>query len=115
MANALLLARRSLAEIAVRLVDGVESVLLLRASGAVARLTIDGAPGDIVSLLPFGADAEGVRTEGLEYPLHDETLFLGEARGVSNVMSGVRASVSLAAGRLLVIQNRIGYRDENQI
>jgi thiamine pyrophosphokinase len=107
LANVLLLARRSLEGFAVRLVDGSETVRLLSALGARATLVIDGAPGDLVSLLPLGTDAEGVRTGNLLYPLHDETLFLGEARGISNVMSGSRAEVSLARGRLLVIQNRM--------
>ena len=45
-----------------------------------------GAPGSTVSLLPFGGDADGVTTDGLVYPLADESLALGSARGVSNVI-----------------------------
>src|SRR5690606_14639559 len=47
---------------------------------------LDGAPGDTVSLIPLAGDARGIRTEALEYPLHGETLVMGAARGVSNVM-----------------------------
>ncbi len=103
LANVLLLARRSLAGADACLADGGETVRLLAADGEVARLAIEGAAGDLLSLLPLGADAAGVTTAGLLYPLHDETLHLGEARGVSNVLTGGRAQVSLRRGCLLVI------------
>jgi thiamine pyrophosphokinase len=59
-----------------------------------------------VSLIPFGGDAHGIRTQGLEYPLNDESLFFGPARGVSNVLLGVEARVSLRSGMLLCIQTK---------
>ena len=55
---------------------------------------LDGDPGSTVSLLPFGGDVEGVTTEGLVYPLADEPLALGSARGVSNVIARRRARQS---------------------
>ena len=39
--------------------------------------TLAGAPGELVSLLPLHGAAEGVTTEGLEYPLRGETLPAG--------------------------------------
>ncbi|MFH1474738.1 MAG: thiamine diphosphokinase, partial [Chloroflexota bacterium] len=65
------------------------------------------APGDLVSLFPFGADAAGVTTDGLAYPLREEPLRFGPARGLSNVRSGPEASVSLRAGRLLIVESRL--------
>jgi thiamine pyrophosphokinase len=64
---------------------------------------VEGAPGDTLSLLPIGGDATGIRTEGLYYPLRDETLGFGPARGMSNVLTQARARVSLRAGLLLAI------------
>lgn len=64
-----------------------------------------GTPGCTVSLLPIGGDAAGITTTGLQYPLRDETLKFGPARGVSNVMLGERASVFVREGRLLLITN----------
>ena len=72
-----------------------------------ATTDLDGRPGDLVSLFPFGADAEGVDTDGLAYPLRDEPLAVGPARGLSNVRSGPRARVALRAGRLLVVETHI--------
>ena len=76
-----------------------------------ARLTVahtearlHGRVGDLCSLLPVGGAAEGVRTEGLQYPLLDETLTPGSTRGVSNVFVSDEATVRLARGCVLAIQ-----------
>lgn len=108
LANVLLLAHPSLAGLAVSMADGPETVRLLGEGAAHAAFSIKGARDDLVSLLPLGADVEGVRTAGLRYPLRGETLHLGAARGVSNVMSEDRAEVSLTRGRLLVTHYRMG-------
>ena len=68
---------------------------------------LDGLPGDVVSLLPFGAAAEGVTTSGLLYPLRGETLPPGPARGLSNVRTSPTARVSLRAGGLLIVETRM--------
>jgi thiamine pyrophosphokinase len=64
---------------------------------------IEGAQGDTVSLIPLSGPARGVRTEQLYYPLNDEDLFFGPARGVSNLMAGAQARVTLRDGVLLVV------------
>jgi thiamine pyrophosphokinase len=93
----------------VELLDGTTRVRLLRApatSGAVGFCPLDGAIGDLVSLLPLGGPALGVTTVGLLYPLHDETLTPGPARGLSNVRVKADANVMIRHGRLLVIETR---------
>lgn len=116
LANVLLLARPDLAGPRVVLADGAETIRLLRgpagADAAPARLMLVGAPGDLVSLLPLGGDAEGVSTRGLRYPLHDETLFWGRGRGVSNVLDARQAEVSLRRGLLLVCQISVHVTDD---
>ncbi len=107
LANVLLLARPDLIDQPVTLVDGPEIVRLLRGPTAArdpAQLTLTGMPGDLVSLLPLGGDARGVSTRGLRYPLEDETLVAGSARGVSNVLTLHQAEIVLRHGRLLVLQ-----------
>ena len=104
LANVLLLARPELAELDVMLAAGRETIRLMRGDGSAGpRLEVAGSPGDLLSLLPLGQDASGITTEGLQYPLHDETLFLGQARGVSNVFTGSRAVITLHRGLLLVL------------
>lgn len=68
-----------------------------------AALRVEPGIGALVSLLPVGASAEGVHTNGLRYPLHGETLTLGTTRGVSNVADDVAVEVSLDRGSLLVV------------
>ncbi len=108
LANVLLLARADLAERDVVIVDGGTSLRLLRGG---ARLDLAGRPGDLLSLLPLGGPAEGVTTEALRYPLHGETLALGQARGMSNVFLADKVSISLAAGCLLVCHSRQAGHD----
>jgi thiamine pyrophosphokinase len=65
--------------------------------------TLKGEPGALVSLLALHGPAEGVRTEGLVYPLVGETLEAGSSRGVSNVFADATAQVSLEQGVLLAV------------
>lgn len=67
---------------------------------------ISGAPGDTVSLLAWGKPAEGVTTQNLQYPLNGETLSPHRTRGVSNVMTAEKASVSLTGGLLLCVHTK---------
>jgi thiamine pyrophosphokinase len=103
LANVLLLADRTWPATLVDLsiVRGGTQLRSLRGPG---RLELRGAVGDLVSLLPLAGDADGVRTGGLRYPVDGEPLRFGRSRGLSNVVEGARASVSLERGTLLVIE-----------
>ncbi|HEX9550640.1 MAG TPA: thiamine diphosphokinase [Candidatus Limnocylindrales bacterium] len=106
LANIQLLAHPAAAGVMVQLLDPLARVRLLAASGdepGGVRLGLSGRPGEVVSLLPLG-DVVGVTTEGLRYPLRDEDLPAGPARGLSNVREGPTASVTLRRGRLLVVE-----------
>jgi len=61
--------------------------------------------GTLVSLVPL-ADCTGVTATGLEYPLAAEDLPFGSGRGISNVMLGHTARVSIETGVLAVILAR---------
>jgi thiamine pyrophosphokinase len=65
---------------------------------------LEGAPGELVTLLAANGRAEGVRTEGLAYPLQVETLEPGSSRGVSNVFEAGTARVAVDRGVLLAIR-----------
>jgi thiamine pyrophosphokinase len=71
-----------------------------------AALTINGAPGDLVSLLPLGGDATGLVLSGCRYPLDGETLRSGFSRGLSNELTAASAQLKLTAGRLLLIHHQ---------
>ncbi len=107
LANIMLLAMPELATIPTRIYDGVSWLSLVR-----GQATICGAAGDLVSLIPIGGDAHGVRTEGLAYPLRGETLRFGPARGISNVLTGREASVSAQAGLLVLVHTPLAALGE---
>jgi thiamine pyrophosphokinase len=65
---------------------------------------LEAEPGELVSLLALHGPAEGVTTEGLAYPLRDETLLPGSSRGVSNVFTLSEARVAVARGVLVAVR-----------
>lgn len=67
------------------------------------RVELAGSPDDLVTLLPVGGPARGVRTDGLRYPLRGETLEPGSTRGVSNVLVATNATVDVESGTLLAM------------
>jgi thiamine pyrophosphokinase len=110
LANLLLLAdstwRHELEDL--RIVRGLTTV---RAGGGGDRIALEGAVGSLVTLLPVGGDAEGVRTAGLRFPLSGERLPLGRSRGLSNEVVSSPASVSLERGQLLIIETQVAGGD----
>ena len=108
LANVSLLALAELVGRRAALLDAGSRITLVRApgaGGAPVRRDLAGRIGDIVSLLPLGQGVEGVTTGGLAYPLVDEPLPAGPARGLSNVRTAVDASVTVRAGLLLVVES----------
>ena len=99
LGNVYLLALAVLAGRDVRLVSGRQTTWL--ASPGETR--IEGQPGDTLSLLPLKGDVQGITTDGLEYPLHAESLHIGPARGISNVLTGNTARVQFSEGVLLLV------------
>lgn len=65
---------------------------------------LEGRTGETLSLLALHGPAIGVTTNGLVYPLADETLEPGSSRGVSNVFASEKAHVQLRHGVLLVVR-----------
>lgn len=100
IANILLPVNDDLSGIRMRMIDGAQEVTLMRDED---QLILNGQAGDILSLIPFGGDALGVTTQGLEYALDSETLYFGATRGISNVLLNKTVTIELKAGYLLCI------------
>jgi thiamine pyrophosphokinase len=98
LANALLLAAPVFADLRIRARIGDAEITVVR-----DRAELTAAPGALCSLLPVGGPADGVRTEGLRFPLARETLLPGSTRGVSNEFVAATATVSLERGVLLAV------------
>ena len=108
IANIGLLAMPDLVGVGAILLDARSRIVLVRAPGADGRpvqCALPGRVGDIVSLLPLGPGVTGVTTAGLAYPLVDEPLPAGPARGLSNIRTAPDAGVTLGGGLLLVVES----------
>jgi thiamine pyrophosphokinase len=101
LGNLALLSDLRLLTFDLRLDDGVEETFFCR-----DQAEVHGRSGDIVSLIPWGAPVEGVRTEGLRWPLSDETLYPYKTRGISNELMGETATVQIRSGLLLIVHRR---------
>lgn len=100
LANLLLPATAALESVRISLVDGPQQIFLVRPE---EPRQVSGRPGDTVSLVPLGGDAHGISTQGLEYPLDQGSLVFGSTRGISNVLQGEAARVSLKEGVLMCV------------
>lgn len=106
LANVLLLAHPAIAGVPAELLDPSSRISLVRApdaTGVPVRRPLPGPLCALVSFIPLG-DVAGVTTEGLAYPLRDEALDAGPARGVSNVRTSADAAVTVGRGLLLVVE-----------
>lgn len=103
LGNIALLSDPRLAALDVRLDDGLEEAFFCRGQSELRGGTV----GDIVSLIPWGGAVVSVRTEGLKWPLNNETLYPEKTRGISNELLGTSALVSLSSGLLFIVHRRV--------
>ena len=68
------------------------------------QLSIEGEVGDYISILPLTLRVEGVTLQGLEYPLKDATIEMGQTIGISNRLAQQRAVITIKQGMILVIK-----------
>ncbi len=98
LTNLLLPAAPAFSKASIRLIDDNQEICLVSPERSLA---LNGQPGDTVSLIPVGGDACDITTQGLEYPLRQETLYFGASRGVSNVLLAEQAYITLEKGLLI--------------
>lgn len=106
LANLLLLALPELANRRAALFTGSSFITLVR-----EYAEVEGSLGDLLSLIPLAGDALGVCTAGLEYPLRNEALRFGPARGISNVLLAGKAQVWLSSGLLWMVHTPREWQD----
>jgi thiamine pyrophosphokinase len=101
LGNLALLTQPRFSTFDIRLDDGLEEAFFTRHDSL-----IQGAAGDLVSLIPWGGDVYGVVTSGLRWPLQDEVLLSYKTRGLSNELLAETASITLKSGLLLIVHRR---------
>ncbi len=83
--------------------DGRTNVAVCRSGRAII---VHGRAGDRVSIIPGMVKATGVSTAGLRWTLENESLSAGSSRGISNIMIGERAVITVDSGIVLAIHER---------
>jgi thiamine pyrophosphokinase len=109
LANLLLLARPEWASTTLRVIEGNQTIWPVRAG---QKTTIEGTPGDLLSLLPLTPLVTGVTLEGVEWPLKEATLSFGSTLTISNVLTRLTARLKIAEGLVFVIHQSITRTEE---
>lgn len=99
LANLSLLSMGSKAGIDTRLIDEYCEVFIGN-----DKISFTEAVGQTISLFAYPVRAEGITLQGFQYPLNEESLDVDNSRGISNVITATPATISLAAGNLLIIR-----------
>lgn len=83
-----------------RIVDEHNEIFIIK-----GEKRVQGRPGCIISLIPFGGRAEGLKSKGLYYPLPD-FMDIYKPCGVSNVFTEEEAWIVVEKGMLLAVMAR---------
>lgn len=65
--------------------------------------SVENKEGFTVSLIPLTESIDGITTYGLDYPLNDESLYFGETRGISNVITESPAGYTANSGEGIIV------------
>lgn len=105
LANILLLTREEWADLQFTVINGAETIYLLRENDV---QTIDGNLGDIVSLISMTPSVSVIQTSGLRWPLMAVEIIFGTTLGVSNEMTEKSCQIEIGSGCLLIIHTKTG-------
>ena len=100
LANLMLLTRPEWMPARVRAIVGNEVAWPVHSGQAV---TVAGANGDTLSLVPLTPTVTGVSLIGVKWPLADATLQFGSTWTISNVLTAPAAHLRIGEGLILVI------------
>lgn len=82
------------------IIDDNNEIYLLR-----DKFVIENKKGMTLSIIPVNSDLCGLYAKGLEYPLNGDTLYFGESRGNSNVITEDYCEITAKSGMGFIIIN----------
>jgi thiamine pyrophosphokinase len=100
MANILLLTRNEWKDLNLIVSDEPDIAYLMHENDTVS---IQGKPGDIVSLIPLSKVVTDVTTHGLRWQLDQAKLIMGSTLSVSNELLKTNAKIQIGSGKLFLI------------
>ncbi len=77
-------------------------------------ISLQGNPGDIVSLIPLSSVVTEVSTHGLRWPLKNAKLTIGNTISVSNEMVKNSAKVEIGKGKLLLVHRDVKAEEDKE-
>lgn len=101
LANILLLKQPAAHNIPACIIDNHNEIYLV-----LDTLTLIGKPGQLLSVIPVTPQVTGITLTGLEYPLDNATLYMGETLGISNVFKKERVSIRIKSGIVIVTKSQ---------
>lgn len=101
LANIFLLRNLVAKGIDARIISGKDEIMLTNKA-----ITLQGSIGDTLSLLALDPKVTGITTQGLKYPLQNETLYNGSSRGISNIFAAEEVHITLQRGMLLLMRTK---------
>ena len=99
LGNAFLLASSRFADLRIDAVLGAARIHVVR-----DQRTMEGTPGELVSLFATGGPARGLVTDGLRWRLDGDDLEPGSTRGLSNEFVEATATVQVGQGVVLAVR-----------
>jgi thiamine pyrophosphokinase len=99
LGNVFLLLRGKRAKVNTYLIDEYAEAFLPK-----NEVIFNDTVGCTVSLLALTPKVDGITLSGFAYPLNNETLLMGETRGLSNYIKESTAKINFVSGDLLVIR-----------
>ncbi|MBS60951.1 MAG: thiamine diphosphokinase [Anaerolineaceae bacterium] len=100
LGNIMLLAHNKFESTRIRIIENNQEINLIRAEHT---YSINGTPGDTISLIPISNTAVGVTASGLEYQLDNSTLAFGATLSLSNKLIARQATIKMKKGLLICI------------
>ncbi|HCU99249.1 MAG TPA: thiamine diphosphokinase [Chloroflexi bacterium] len=102
IANIMLIGSKqyALTDVEINIIDDQQQIHVMNAK---KNYTIEGTPGNTVSLIPITKSVKGITTSGLEYKLTNDTIFFGTTLGISNSFISHSASITFDKGQLICI------------
>jgi len=69
-------------------------------------IELKGKPKELLSIIPVTQKVTGITLTGLEYPLKNASMQMGDSLGISNVFKKSMVSISIKSGVLIVTRSK---------
>ena len=69
-------------------------------------IELQGRPGELLSIIPVSHSVKGITLTGLEYPLKNADIKMGDSLGISNVFKESAASISIKKGVVIAVKSK---------